>query len=133
MALISGCRCGLNTVNFFSWCYTWVDVICIWKMFLFLWVVMSLLSSLYDIYARVKLLADETWEAEYDKTDFFSVGVDSFDWLFLWNDQFPCPWCKIVLKIENVINEDKWKISTHRKMIKQSVNDQKKNWLDFPR
>ena len=46
----------------------------------------------------VELLADDVWEAEYDKTNFLSVGVDIFDQLFLKNDQFPWPWCKLVLK-----------------------------------
>ena len=70
-------------------------------------VITCLLSSLEDIDARVKLLADYVREAEYDKTDFFSVGVDNSDQLLFLNDQGPCPWCKIVLKIENNINEDK--------------------------
>ena len=34
------------------------------------------------------------------------------------NYQCPCPCCKIVIKIENMINEDKWKISTNQKMWK---------------
>ena len=50
---------------------------------------MYLLSSLDDIYVFVKLLADDLWEAEDDKTVFFSVGVDSFDQIFLENDPFP--------------------------------------------
>ena len=48
-------------------------------LFLFWLVITCLLSSLEDIDARVKLLADYVWEAEYDKTDFFSVGVDNSD------------------------------------------------------
>ena len=31
----------------------------------------------------VELLADDVWSAEYDKTDFLSVVVDSFDRLYL--------------------------------------------------
>ena len=31
----------------------------------------------------VKLLADDAWSAEDYKTDFFSVGVDSFDRFFV--------------------------------------------------
>ena len=59
---------------------------------------MCLLSSLDNIYVCVELLADDVWEAEDYRTGFLSVGVGSFDWLFLKNGQFPCPWCKIVLK-----------------------------------
>ena len=65
-------------------------------MFLFWLVVMFLLSSLDEIDVCVKLLADDIWEAEDDKTGFLSVGVDIFDHFF--NGQFPCPWCKLVLK-----------------------------------
>ena len=35
---------------------------------------------------RVKLLADDVWSSEDDKTGFLSVEVDSFDQLFLKND-----------------------------------------------
>ena len=66
-------------------------------LFLFLFVVMSLLSSRDDMDVRLELLADDIWEAEDDKTGFLSVEVDGFDRLFLKNDQFPCPWCKLVL------------------------------------
>ena len=31
-----GCRWGLNTLISFPWCYTWVDVICIWGVVLVL-------------------------------------------------------------------------------------------------
>ena len=31
----------------------------------------------------VTLLADDVWAAEEDKTDFLSVVVDIFDWLYL--------------------------------------------------
>ena len=69
---------------------------------------MSLLSSWYEIDVCVELHADGLWEAEDDRTGLLSVVIDIFDRLFLKNDQFPCPWCKLVLKNENVINEDKW-------------------------
>ena len=59
------------------------------------------------MYVPVKLLADYVWEAEDDKTDFLNVEVDSFDQLYLKNDQFPCSWCKLVVKNKNMINEDK--------------------------
>ena len=59
---------------------------------------MSLLSSRDEIDFRVELLIDDVREAEYDKTGFLSVEVDSFDQLLLKNDQFPFPWCKLVQK-----------------------------------
>ena len=70
---------------------------------------MSLVSSWHNIDVCVGLLAYDVCEAEDDKTGFLSIGMDSYDWLFLKIDQFPCPWCKLVLKIENMISEDKWK------------------------
>ena len=51
--------------------------------FLFWLVVISLLSIIDEIDVRVKLLADNVWESEDDKTGFLSVGVDRFDILFL--------------------------------------------------
>ena len=45
----------------------------------------------------IELLADDVWAAEDNKTGFLSVVVDSSDWLYLENNQFPCPWCKLVL------------------------------------
>ena len=44
---------------------------------------MSLLSCQDEMDVRVKLLADDGRPAEDDKRDFLSVGVDSFDQLFL--------------------------------------------------
>ena len=41
---------------------------------------------------RVELLVDDVLSVEYDKTGFLSVEVDSFDQLFLKNDQFLCLW-----------------------------------------
>ena len=52
-------------------------------LFLFWLVIICLLSSLYYIDVSVELLADNVWEAEYDKNGFFGVGVDNFDRLFL--------------------------------------------------
>ena len=72
-------------------------------LFLFWFIVISLLSSWYNIDVYVKLLTDDVWAAEDDKTGFLSVEVDSFDQLFLKNDQFPCPYCKLVLQNENMI------------------------------
>ena len=54
-----------------------------------------------------KLLADDVWSAEDDKTGFLSFGVDIFDRLVLKNNQFPCPWCKLVLLKIYMRNEDK--------------------------
>ena len=45
----------------------------------------------------VELLADDVLSDEDNKTGFLSVGVDSFDQLYFKNDQFLCPWCKLVL------------------------------------
>ena len=86
-------------------------------LFLFWLAVMYLLSSWDEIDVRVKWLVDDVWESEDDKTCFLSVGVDSFDRLFLKNDQFPCPRWKLVLKNENMINKDKREISKNWKMI----------------
>ena len=44
---------------------------------------MSLLSSWGEMNVHVKLIADDVWAAEDYKTGFFSVEVDSFDWIFL--------------------------------------------------
>ena len=50
---------------------------------------------------RVKLLADDIWAAEEDKTCFFSVGVDIFDQLYLKQQPISLP----MLTISNI----KWK------------------------
>ena len=63
-----------------------------------------------------KIIMFCVWEAEDSKTCFFGVVVDIFDFFFWKKYQFPCPQCKLVLKIENMINEDKWEISTNQKM-----------------
>ena len=113
---MSGCRCGMKT-EFFSRGVTHDWISSVFEVLLLFWlVIICLLSSLDDIDVRVKLLADDVREAEYNKTGFFSVGVDSFNHLFLRNDQLPSPWWKILIKIENMINEDKWESSTNRKM-----------------
>ena len=51
--------------------------------FFFLLVVISLLSSWDDMDVPVKLLVDDTWEAEDDKTGFLNVGVDCLGLLCL--------------------------------------------------
>ena len=66
-------------------------------LFLSWLVVMSLLSSLDEMYVRVGLLVDDEWAAEDDKTCFLSVGVDILIYYIWKRDQFPCPWCKLVL------------------------------------
>ena len=59
---------------------------------------MSLLSNWDEIDAGVELLTDDVWSAEDDKTGFLSVEVNSFDRLYLKNNQFTFPWYKLVLK-----------------------------------
>ena len=62
--------------------HEWMSYV-LYKLFLFWLLLMSLLSSWYEIDVHVELLADYVWESEDDKTGFLSVGVDIFDWLFL--------------------------------------------------
>ena len=53
-------------------------------MLLLFWlVVMCLISILDKINVRVELLEYDVWEAEDNKTGFFSAVVDNFDQLFL--------------------------------------------------
>ena len=52
-------------------------------LFLFWFVIMSLLSRWDDIDVGIELLSDDVWAAEDDKTGFLSVGVDIFDRLYL--------------------------------------------------
>ena len=54
---------------------------------------------------RVELLADDLWAAEDYKTGFLSVGVDSSDQLYLKNDHFPCPWCKLAMRISEKVQQ----------------------------
>ena len=77
--------------NFFSWCYTWLDVIYILGVVLVWFVVMSLLSSWDEMDVSAELLADHVWSDEDDKTGFFIFVVDSLDQLYLKNNQFSCP------------------------------------------
>ena len=44
---------------------------------------MYLLSGWDEMDVRVKLIANDLWAAEDDKTGSFSVEVDSFDQLYL--------------------------------------------------
>ena len=43
---------------------------------------MSLLSRWYDMDVGIKLLSDDVWASEYNKTCFLSIGVDIFDRLY---------------------------------------------------
>ena len=53
-------------------------------MSLLFWIaVLSLLSSWDEMKVCVKLLADDVWASEQDKTGFLSVGVDIYDQLYL--------------------------------------------------
>ena len=56
---------------------------------------MSLLSSRDEMDDRVKLLADDVWAAEYDKTSFLIVGVDVFNWLYLKEQPISLPMVQI--------------------------------------
>ena len=51
-------------------------------LFLFWFVVMSLLSSWDKMDVPVELLADDAWASEDDKTVLFSVWVDGLDRFF---------------------------------------------------
>ena len=59
----------------------WMSSLCE-VLFLFSFVVVSLLSRWDDMDGSIELLADDVWAAEDDKTGFLSVGVDIFDQLY---------------------------------------------------
>ena len=71
---------------------------------------MPLLSSWDDMDVPVKLLADYAWAAEDDKTGFLKVNYTCK------YDQYPWPWCKLVPKHKNMINEDNGESWTIEKM-----------------
>ena len=48
-------------------------------LFLFWFVLMSLLSSWYEMDVRVEVLADDVWAAEYDTTGSLSVEFNSLE------------------------------------------------------
>ena len=77
---------------------------------------MSLLSSWYEMDFPVELLAYDLWAAENDKTGLLNVGVDSFGKKHIKDDQYPWPWCQLVLKQKNTVNEDNWESWTNEKM-----------------
>ena len=52
-------------------------------LFLFWFVLMSLLSIWVDMYVFVELFADDAWVTEDDKTGFLNVGVDYFGRLYI--------------------------------------------------
>ena len=52
-------------------------------LLLFWFLVISLLSSWDEMDVRIKLLSDDVWAAEDDKTIFLTVGVDIYDQLYL--------------------------------------------------
>ena len=66
---------------------------------------MFLLSSWDEIDVRVKLNAYDVWEAEEDKTGFLSVGVDSFNRLYLKEWSIYLPMVQISTKKRKY---DKW-------------------------
>ena len=66
---------------------------------------MSLLSSWDEMDVCDELLAYHVWAAEYNKTGFFSVGVDIFDGLYLKKRPISLPMVQIsTIKWEY----DKW-------------------------
>ena len=62
--------------------YEWMSFV-FEVLFMFWFLVMSLLSSWDEMDVHVELLEDDVWEYEDGKTGFLSVGVDIFDQLFL--------------------------------------------------
>ena len=84
-------------------------------LFLFWFVVISLLSSWYEIDVPVKLLTDDAWASEEDKTVFLSVVVDILIDYICKDGQYSCPGFKLVIKNKNMINEDKWEIWKNQK------------------
>ena len=57
----------------------------------------------------VELLAYYEWEADYHKPGFLSVSVDSSDRLFLYRQPMSLPMVENSNKIENRINDHKYK------------------------
>ena len=74
-------------------------------LFLFWLVVMCLLSSIDKIDGSVELIPDDVWEGENDKTGFLSVGVDSFNQLFLYKQPNSLPMMQNINKNRKY---DKW-------------------------
>ena len=56
---------------------------------------MSLWSSWDEMDISIKLLTDNVWTVEDDKTGFLSVGVDSLDQIYLKERKISLPMVKI--------------------------------------
>ena len=93
---------------------------------------MSLISSWDEMDVCVKLLADDVWAAEYDKTDFLIFGVDSFERLYLNEQPMFFHMVPNSTKNENMRNEDNWENSTHRNMRFFYEWSKYYVWLHFP-
>ena len=127
--------------NFFLCCYTWLDFICIWGVVLVL-----IGSNVFIIKSRWdRCLCRITCRFFYEKLNIIKQVFPVLEWIILvdyfWkNDQFPCPWCKIVLKSkilsmkinykaqlikENCLVRPPYKKDKNRKMIN------KRFWLMF--
>ena len=72
-------------------------------LFLYWFVVIFLLSIWDEIDVPVELFSDDALAAEDDKTGFLNVGVDFSVGSICKEDQYTSPWCKLVLKDENMI------------------------------
>ena len=71
------------TLIFFSGCYTGVDIICIWDVYLVLNGSTFFVLNLMRQKIGVELFVYDVWFAEDDNTSFLSVGLDIFDRLYL--------------------------------------------------
>ena len=91
----------------FSFCgvtHDWMSSF-FYLLFLFWFVVMSLLSSWDKMDVSIKLLADDAWAAEDYNTGFLSVGVDIFNQLY-WKER---PISLPMLQISTIQQKyDKW-------------------------
>ena len=70
------CNCFCAVTN--EWMSSVFEV-----LFLFWFLVMSLLSSWDEMDIPVELISDDAWAAEDDRTGFLNVGVDYFGRLYL--------------------------------------------------
>ena len=73
-------------------------------LFLFWFIVIYILSSGDEMDVHVELLSYDVWSDEYYKTVFLSVGVDSFDWLYLKELPISFPMVQSSTKNENMRN-----------------------------
>ena len=96
----------------------------VFNMLFFFWlVVMCLLSCLDEIDVRVELLADDVWEARDDKLGFLSVGVDSFNQFFLYEQQIEKYDKWILINVPDFLMVSLWKRSKNRKSEKSILMD----------